>query len=62
MSGGSFYLNLLARNSNTLTTTLLVAASEGRVSLMDTARLLNVKVKRLPAIQNELLKRGTANA
>ena len=60
--GGNFYLNLLARNSNTLTITLLVAAAEGRVSLMDTARLLNVKVKTLPAIQNELLKRGSANA
>ena len=60
--GGNFYLNLLARNSNTLTITLLVATAEGRVSLMDTARLLNVKVKTLPAIQNELLKRGSANA
>lgn len=60
--GGNFYLNLLARNSNTLTITLLAATAEGRVSLMDTARLLNVKVKTLPAIQNKLLKRGSANA
>lgn len=60
--GGNFYLNLLARNSNTLTITLLVATAEGRVSHRDTARLLNVKVKTLPAIQNELLKRGSANA
>ncbi len=60
--GGNFYLNVAARNSNTLTITLLVATAEGRVSLMDTARLLNVKVKTLPAIQNELLKRGSVNA
>ncbi len=60
--GGNFYLNLLARNSNTLTITLLVATAEGRVSQRDTARLLNVKIKTLPAIQNELLKRGFANA
>jgi len=61
-AGGNFYLNLLARNSNRLTITLLVAAAEGRVSIMDTARLLNVKVKTLPKIQNELLKRGSPNA
>jgi len=60
--GGNFYLNLLARNSNTLTIALLVATAEGRVSLLDTARLLNVRVKTLPVIQNELLKRGSANA
>lgn len=60
--GGNFYRNLLARNSNTLTITLLVAAAEGRVSHRDTARLLNVKVKTLPTIQNELLRIGSANA
>ncbi len=60
--GGNFYLSLLARNSNTLTITLLVATAEGRVSQRDTARLLNVKIKTLPAIQNELVKRGYANA
>ena len=59
--GGNFYLNLLARNSNTLTITLLVATAEGRVSQRDAARLLNVKVKTLPNIQNELLSRGPAN-
>ena len=53
--GGDFYKTLLARNSNTLTLTLLAAASEGRVSDRDAARLLNVKVKTLEDIRKKLL-------
>ncbi len=61
-TGGDFYRSLLARNSSTLTTTLLVAAAEGRVSQKDAARLLNVKAKSLPVIQREILFMGSANA
>lgn len=60
--GGDFYRSLLARNSSTLTTTLLVAAAEGRISQKDAARLLNVKAKSLPVIQREILFMGSANA
>lgn len=61
VSGGSFYRNLLTRNSSTLTTTLLVACAEGRVSLKEAASLLNVKIKSIPSIQREILG-GAANA
>lgn len=60
--GGDFYVNLLARNSSTLTITLLVATAEGRLPHKDTARLLNVKVRTLTAIQAEFVKRGFINA
>lgn len=61
VSGGSFYRNLLTRNSSTLTTTLLVACAEGRVSQKEAASLLNVKIKSMPSIQREILG-GAANA
>jgi len=61
VSGGSFYRNLLTRNSSTLTTTLLVACAEGRVSQKEAASLLNVKIKSIPSIQREILG-GAANA
>ncbi len=61
-SGGNFYKSLLARNSNTLTTTLLIACAEGKVSQKDAARLLNVKVKSLPLIQRKIIFRGSTNA
>lgn len=60
--GGDFYRVLLARNSNTFTMTLLAAAAEGRVSRMDTARLLNVKVGTVRSVQNKLLLGGLPNA
>ena len=60
-SGGNFYRSLLARNSRTITTTLLVACAEGRVSQKEAASLLNVKVKSMPSIQREIL-RGSADA
>ena len=60
-SGGNFYRSLLARNSSTLTTTLLVACAEGRVSQKEAASLLNVKVKSIPSIQREILM-GSADA
>ncbi|MBN2238878.1 MAG: ImmA/IrrE family metallo-endopeptidase [Dehalococcoidales bacterium] len=55
-SGGNFYKTLLARNSTTLTTTLLIACAEGRISTKDTASLLNVKVSTIPVIQREIFK------
>lgn len=60
--GGDFYRNLLARNSSKLTITLLVASAEGRVSQREAARLLNIKVKTLPVVRNEIMKRGYVNA
>ena len=59
--GGDFYKNLLARNSNTLTLTLLIAALEGHVPHRDASQLLNVKVKRLNNIYS-MLESRFANA
>lgn len=59
--GGNFYANLLTRNSNTLTLTLLVATAEGHMPHRDAARLLNVKVKTLSDISS-VLRRGFAGA
>ncbi|MBA7493711.1 hypothetical protein ES702_04273 [subsurface metagenome] len=59
--GGDFYVNLLARNSSTLTRSLLVAVAEGRMPYRDAARLLNVKIKTLSDIQS-LLRKAFANA
>jgi Zn-dependent peptidase ImmA (M78 family) len=55
ISGGNFFRSLLARNSHTLTTTLLVACAEGSISRKETASLLNVKIKSLPSIQREII-------
>jgi Zn-dependent peptidase ImmA (M78 family) len=60
-SGGNFFGSLLARNSHTLTLTLLVAFAEGRVSQKEAASLLNVKIKSIPSIKREILG-GTADA
>lgn len=52
--GGNFYTSLLARNSSTLTLTLLTATAEGDVSYRDAARLLNVRAKTLGDIRTFL--------
>ncbi len=52
--GGNFYANLLARNSSTLTLALLSAARVGRVPYRDAARLLNVRMRTLPGLQQRL--------
>ncbi len=61
-SGGDFYRTLLARNSSTLTLTLLAASAEGQVSDRDAARLLNVKVKTVDEIRKRLLAGGLPDA
>lgn len=56
--GGNFYLTLFARNSRTLTTSLVTALAEGRVLHRDAARLLNVKVATLDTILDHVLGTG----
>ncbi len=60
-SGGNFYNLLLARNSATLTHTLLAAAAEGSISQRDASRLLNVRIGRVESIRQQLLA-GSENA
>ena len=52
--GGDFGKLLLARNSTTFTSALLVGMSEGRVSPTVAASLLNVKVATLRTVENLL--------
>lgn len=52
---GGFYQLFLCRNSNAFTLALLGSAIEGKVSYIDAARLLNVKMKSLMGISNHLL-------
>lgn len=52
--GGNFYNLFLARNSSTLTRTLLNAAAEGQIAQLDAARLLNVRVETLQKARKEL--------
>jgi Zn-dependent peptidase ImmA (M78 family) len=61
-SGGTFYPTFLARNSTTFTTTLMVAAAEGRVSQKEAALLLNVRLATLPSVEKHVLVSGLANA
>lgn len=51
-SGGDYYSLVLSRNSATFTKSLIMAASEGRVLPTEAARLLNVKVAKLNAIES----------
>jgi Zn-dependent peptidase ImmA (M78 family)/DNA-binding XRE family transcriptional regulator len=53
--GGDFYRTLLARSSRTLTSALLAATAEGRISDRDAARLLNVKVRTVSDVRGRLL-------
>lgn len=50
--GGNYYNLVLSRNSVTLTRSLILATSEGRVLPTEAARLLNVGVTKLNAIEN----------
>jgi Zn-dependent peptidase ImmA (M78 family)/DNA-binding XRE family transcriptional regulator len=50
--GGNYYNLVLSRNSVTLTRSLILAASEGRVLPTEAARLLNVGVTKLNAIES----------
>jgi Zn-dependent peptidase ImmA (M78 family) len=54
-TGGDFYKSVLSRNSATLTKSLIMATSEGRVLPTEAARLLNVKVTRLNAVESFIL-------
>jgi len=49
-SGGNFHATLLARNSRTITTTMMSALAEGKILYRDAARLLNVKVSTLAGV------------
>jgi Zn-dependent peptidase ImmA (M78 family)/transcriptional regulator with XRE-family HTH domain len=53
--GGNFYATFFTRNSRTFTAALLTALAEQRVLHRDAARLLNVKVKALPQVEQLLL-------
>lgn len=59
---GTFYPTFLARNSTTFTTTLMVAAAEGRVSPKETAMLLNVRLGTLRSVEKHVLESGRNNA
>lgn len=52
--GGDFHATVVSRNSRTLTTALLGAAMEGRVSRKEAASLLNVKTGTLAGIGKHL--------
>jgi Zn-dependent peptidase ImmA (M78 family) len=60
--GGTFYPTFLARNSTTFTTTLMVAAAEGRVSQKEAALLLNVRLATLPSVEKHVLAGHRINA
>lgn len=51
----NYYSSVLSRNSATLTRSLVLAASEGRALPTEAARLLNVGVIQLKAIENYIL-------
>ena len=53
-SGGDFYSTFFARNSTTLSSTIVAATFEGRLPYRDAANLLNVKVKTLEKIAEKL--------
>ncbi len=60
-TGGDYYKLVLSRNSSTLTSALVVAASEGRVLPTEAADLLNIRVSKLRAIENFLLLGGSTH-
>jgi Zn-dependent peptidase ImmA (M78 family)/DNA-binding XRE family transcriptional regulator len=53
--GGNYYNLVLSRNSVTLTRSLILAASEGRVLPTEAARLLNIGVAKLDAIESYIM-------
>lgn len=56
--GGNFLYNLRARNSTTLTATLISAAAAGQISELEAAGLLNIRVKTLSSVRDHLLDTG----
>ncbi len=58
--GGDFYNLFFARNSMTLTFSLLTATAEGHISRLDTARLLNIRVQTIERAQRELFGVGSS--
>lgn len=60
--GGSYYRNILVRNSTTFTLSLLGAVADNRVSYRDAAILLNVNVASLPSVSRKLIEIGAGNA
>lgn len=60
--GGDYYSLVLSRNSAVLTNSLILAASEGRLLPTEAARLLNIKVAKLNAIESYVLFGETAHA
>lgn len=52
--GGDFYNNLLARNSVSLTNSLMAALAQGRTTYREAASLLNVRLATLAGIANHL--------
>jgi Zn-dependent peptidase ImmA (M78 family)/DNA-binding XRE family transcriptional regulator len=55
--GGSFYNNLLTRNGELFTTSLVTAVGEGRELYREAASLLNVQVATIPKIAEHLARR-----
>ena len=60
--GGSYYRNVLVRNSKTFTLSLLAAATGDRVSYRDAATLLNVNMASVPALYDKLIAIGVGGA
>ena len=60
--GGSYYRNILVRNSKTFTLSLLAAATGDRVSYRDAATLLNVSMASVPALYDKLIAIGVGSA
>ncbi len=60
--GGDFYKLVLSRNSATLTKSLILATSGGRVLPTEAAKLLNIKYTRLSTVETYLLTGSTTSA
>ena len=56
--GGSYFNNVIARNSAVLTTTVVKGALEGKILYRDAAQLLNVSVPSIHKIADRLEKRA----
>ena len=60
--GGNYFRLVLSRNSTTLTKSLVSAANEGQLLPTETARLLNIKISKLNAVQNFIMLGDYAGA
>lgn len=58
--GGDFYNLFFARNSSAFTFALLSATAEGKVSLISTAHLLNIRVETIERARRELFGAGNS--